>query len=221
MHHQQFDMHLSAEHISREVVAILEKSGFTQDYFRNNRNSEPPHYHASYRMHLNKPENALWESTVALLTGDPNFRGCLEEEMFSDTLRYEFDTHAVVCPSPLSFKPFVLSMCAVGEHKACDIHINIDLERTHQMALAEMERFNFISFEREVRGNMRRIYSLTFEDLEFGDRVFRKLYGILKCIPSLVGKMKLEKVTRFLVYPNDANQLPIVRNQDAQKWLAG
>ncbi len=218
MNNRPFDIHLSAKSIADATREILEASGFIQDFFRNNRNSEPPHYHASLKMHLGTPDNVLWNNTKAILLGDPEFCGCLEEEEFQ--LQEKIETCGIDESACGDIPAFALDTCKPGEHKACDIHININLEESAPSALMKMERFNFISFEREVGGTMRRIYSLTFEDLELGGQVFRKLYNMLVYVPHLVGKMKLEKVTRFLVYPNTADQLPIVRNQTARKWLA-
>ncbi len=216
---QQFDIHLSAEAISPKTVDSLEESGFKKDFFQNNRNSKPPHYHASFRTHFNEPDDALWQRTVVLLTSDPNFRGCLEEEVFNGELRYHFDSHDLSSGASVSITPFVLQTCEPCEHKGCDIHINIDLQATRPEALGRMEEFNFISFEREVDGVMRRIYSLTFGNIRHGERVFHRLHELFQIIPGLVGKMKLEKVTRFMVHPDDAGQLPIIRDANAEAWL--
>ena len=82
-----------------------------------------------------------------------------------------------------------------------------------------MEDFNFISFEREIDGVMRRVYSLTFGNVQHGENVFHKLHELFQFIPGLVGKMKLEKVTRFMVHPDEAGQLPITRDANAEAWL--
>ena len=213
------DTHLSAEAISAETIAQLESLGFKEDFFRNNRNSRPPHYHASYKEHLPEANDEMWENALALLKSDSSFRGCLEEEAFSDELRYELDTRTLTIEGTEYIHPFVLEICKPGEHKACDIHINIDLELTSLEGLKKLQEFNFISFEREITGKMRRIHSLTFENFGQGKEVFEKLYVLLKQIPGLVGKMKLEKVTRFMVHPTGAEQLPIVRDAFARSWL--
>ncbi len=215
----QIDMHLSAEAIGLETIVRLEGLGFKKDFFQNNRNSKPPHYHASYRHHFREPNDELWQSAVDLLRSDPGFRGCLEEEEFSDGLRYHFDTRSLTGGSKEVIRPFALETCKPGEHKACDIHINVDLEQTSSEGLKELEKFNFISFEREVDGVLRRVYSLTFEHIDRGKEVFESLRNRFEQIPGLVGKMKLEKVTRFMVHPIGAEQLPIVRDAFVQSWL--
>ncbi|MEK7068880.1 MAG: hypothetical protein AAB947_00690 [Patescibacteria group bacterium] len=214
-----FDIHLSAELIGRETIRQLESFGFREDFFRNNRNSKPPHYHASYRTHLDAPDNILWGRTVSLLTSAPGFRGCLEEESFGD-LRYNLNTLSSVSDTKLCVQPFELETCRPGEHKTCDVHINVNMDRTTPDGLEHMEQFNFISFDRTVGKETRRVYSLTFEDLTLGEEVFHRLYGIFQNIPGLVGKMKRERVTRFMVSPSDAEQLPIVRTTFAKSWLA-
>ncbi len=213
------DIHLSAEAISPKTVAQLEGLGFKEDFFRNNRNSNPPHYHAFYKEHFGEQSDELWGNAVALLKSDLGFRGCLEEEEFSDGFRHELDTRALAIAGTGSVRSFVLETCKPGEHKACDIHINIDLEQTSLEGLKKLEEFNFISFERKVDGKMRRIHSLTFENLEQGKEVFETLHLLLKQVRGLVGKMKLEKVTRFMVHPSGAEQLPIVRDAFARSWL--
>jgi hypothetical protein len=215
--HPHFDIHLSAESISPETIVAFEALGFKKDFFQNNRNSKPPHYHASYETHLDGPDDALWDRAISLLKSSPGFRGCLEEEEFGG-LRYDLDT-------PLRFRrfmrdrPFELETCRPGEHKACDLHINIDVDRTLLIALNQMDGFNFCSFDRTVDNETHRIYSLTFEDVVVGEEVLHRLHRIFQKIPGLVGKMKLEKVTRFMVYPPDAEQLPIVRSTFAKTWL--
>ncbi len=227
-HRHEFDVHLSAENIDKETITAIERLGYKQDDFHNNRNSAPPSYHASYHKHLSKPCDALWRDTTEILWRSPTFRGCLEEELFG-CLRYEFDTHDASA-WPFSTSPFPLEKCKPGEHKECDIHVSVDLKRAAPSAIAKLEELNMISFDRNVVEprevdlspiiKRRRVYSLTFEDVELGEQVFHRLYGIIRNLPGLNGKMKLEQVTRFLVRPSDAEQLPIVRNAYARAWLS-
>ena len=212
------DIHLSAESINPETVAAFEALGFKQDIFQNNRNSKPPHYHASYRTHINEPDDALWERAVALLRSVCGFGGCLEEESLGD-LRHDLNTSSDVSGGVLLVRPFELDTCRPGEHKECDLHINIDVGRTTPAGIEQMERFNFCSFDRTVDDETHRVYSLTFEDVVLGEEVLHRLYELFQKIPGLVGRMKLEKVTRFMVHPSDAEQLPIVRSVFAQGWL--
>lgn len=213
------DIHLSAEAVDPATVTGLEGLAFKPDFFQNSKNNKPPHYHASFRTHLGTPDNALWQSAVSLLKSDPHFRGCLEEEINRDAFRYSLDT--VSCPpgDMPEIRPFKLETCSRGQHKSCDIHINIDLGVSSDEGIERLEAFNFISFERVVAGITCRVYSLTFESLDRGKNVFEALHVLFKQIPGLKGKMKLEEVTRFMAYPEEAEQLPIVRDTFLESWL--
>jgi hypothetical protein len=212
-----YDIHLSAEVISKDTINQIAALGLVEDFLRNNINSTTPHFHASLPDHIVIPDDSLWSELTKVLVADLSFRGCLEEELLDDRRRRVFAT--TISTTVGKTFPFRLETCRAGEHKACDLHIRVDLQKTSVEALELMEQFNFISFERLVSGVWRRIYSLTFEDITIGVDVMDKLQSCFEQISGLTGQMKLEEVTRFWVHPSDAMQLPIVRNADANAWL--
>lgn len=213
-----YDIHLSAGAITFETIQSLGRLGMTEDYLRNNLNSVTPHYHGSMP-HMDEPNEELWRELKKVLSADSRFRGALEFEQNDSTLCYRFETPLTTAPS--NALPFRLEKCKPGEHKACDVHLRVDPVKTTPGAIEELKRFNFISFERLVGGVWYPVYSLTFENLTVGKAVMSRLVTILESIPGLVAKMKLERIHDFWVHPDDAHQLPIVRNTDAEDWLSG
>lgn len=217
--HIEYDFHISAETISKNTIAEILELGFDEDALRNNLNSAPPHFHASFKHHYHKPKDDLWNNTKAIVEADSIFRGCLEEEMMVDSKRCFFS----VPDGPImqrSIPCFKLSECEFGEHKECDIHITIDPILTSSSVVEWLEQANFISFDRLRGSNWCRIFSLTFEATSDAEQIFSALKQVFLTIPGLNAKMKLEYVHRFLVVPKNAGQLPIVRSTDVAEWLS-
>ena len=211
-----YDIHLSASAISPAAIEAIEKLGMTKDGLRNNRNSVEPHHHAS-APHLEGADEELWVAVKNILRADPGFRGALEFEFNDVNLRQFFKTSPTV--TPMKTAPFRLSQCRPGEHKACDLHIRVNPLETSVEALNELDKFNFIFFERLVGEVWHPVYTLTFEDTSIGKAVMERLATHLGSIPGLVAKMKLEIIHDHWVHPADATQLPIVRTKDAEVWL--
>lgn len=211
-----YDIHLSASAISPAAIGAIEKLGMTKDGLRNNRNSVEPHHHAS-APHLEGADEELWVAVKNILRADPGFRGALEFEFNDVNLRRYFKTSSAV--TPLETVPFRLEQCRPGEHKACDVHIRVDPLETSATAIKELDKFNFIFFERLVGKIWHPVYTLTFEDTSIGKAVMERLATHFESIPGLVAKMKLEIIHDYWVHPDDATQLPIVCTKDAEDWL--
>jgi hypothetical protein len=213
---KHYDIHLSSSAISTETITKLGALGMSRDELQNNRNSVEPHYHGSMP-HMDIPNESLWVLLKETLVADPTFRGALEFEINDSDFVYHFNTSKNLIPDLAN--PFKLEECIPGEHKACDVHIRVDPINSSLEAIAELENFNFIYFERKVKGICYPVYTLTFENATIAEAVAKRLVASLEKIPNLVAKMKIEKIYDHWVYPEDATQLPIVRTNDAEGWL--
>ena len=110
--------------------------------------------------------------------------------------------------------------CGSGMHKACDIHLSIEVERSDSAAVEHVDDLQLISFDKPVGDTTRRVHSITCESVEDGRCVFQCLVKHMSCVPGLVGKIKMEETTRFLRVPSDAPTLPITTAEEVARWLS-
>lgn len=133
----KYDIHLSAFEISRESIKGFEQLGFQRDEFANNTRCEVTAYHATYRGKEHLPNTILWDKLCQILENDKTFSGGLEEE--------GFDADAIIffSGSGNKIKPLLPAMQteqpAHNVYKACDIHINIDIENSDPSCLQYLE----------------------------------------------------------------------------------
>ncbi|MFZ2890090.1 hypothetical protein, partial [Sulfuricurvum sp.] len=196
----KYDVHLSAFEISRESITALEKIGFSRDEFTNNTRCERTAYHATYRgTNLVSPDNVLWDNICAILQSDSAFIGALEEE--------EIDEDEIICFQAKQYKEIALlpsfetKQPAPDQYKACDIHINIDLEKSDVNALKHLDILNVASFDKPIANKIHRIFTVTTDTLDNGYEVFAIIGNHLQQTEGLSGKMKFEKTTRHFRKP--------------------
>lgn len=201
-----------------------------EDFLREHRNSESPHWHGSYREHLPRLD-VIWERVVKILKDDETFGGTLEGELNLSDWKVQCTTGRKRDSEHINLsRPFDLETCLPGEHKACDIHLKVHPGLTSVGSVEKLERLGFIYFKKDVPNldddpqyvgvNTYDIFSLTFEDVEIGKRVFAVLREELAINHGVYGWLKFEVAERYWVHPADAKQLPIVRTAFAKAWLA-
>lgn len=217
MEQDDFDIHLSAGNMSRATVLAVEALGFVRDEFANNTRCVAVAYHATYRGPSSLPDDELWRKCCDALQADEGFSGCLEEESISDHHRRTLSRHSGE-PSPL-LPPIHFITVPAGEHKACDLHISVSLDRSTKSAIKQLESLELVSFEKPSAEGVRRVYTATCQAWEDGERLFAVLGQHLDRIPGLHGKMKLEKTIRFLRHPQDAVALPLLTPKAAKRWF--
>lgn len=212
------DLHLSALSISSFTCDDLERLGFSRDVFANNRYCVASAYHGSYTGALSIPDDKLWVDLCSLLLSDPQFQGHLEEEC---TQRREFITGPTdTAVGPGSIPPFHMEPVPFGRHKACDIHLGIELDLSSAESCHALEMLRMASFDRVGDKGTRRIYTVTCESESDGHAVFDVLYAFIKLLPGFVGKIKLESTTRYLRHPENAEGLPIVTTRAVRDWMS-
>lgn len=212
------DIHLSAYRISPATIQKLEKSGFCRDDFANNTRCDVTAYHATFRGEIHPSADHLWEETRSILEADPLFEGGLEEEAYAPDETVYFNGQEVV-PAPLPAPSLPMAQPPPGKHKACDIHININLNRTSDAALAFINSLEFASFDRPCGASVHRVFSATCETTDAGRALFNYLSSYLAHIPGLVGKAKIETISRFLRLPENAPVLPMASEDAVLAWL--
>jgi len=197
-------------------VEVLERVGFVRDEFANSTRCVASEYHATYRGGICLPDDHLWSGTCITLQSDSDFIGCLEEEEYQDTdvCLIEGSQEGEIQTLP----PLECAIPSRDKHKACDIHIGI--ERSWSDAVVHcMEHLECACFDKPTADGVRRIYTITCESIGDGRQLFDTLYDLLKCVPGLCGKMKLERTIRFLRVPDDAPTLPISTEESVDSWL--
>jgi hypothetical protein len=212
------DLHLSALSISPGTCQELERIGFFRDEFANNRYCVASAYHGSYAGPGNIPDDRFWDLLKTLLLSDLSFAGHLEEER---TIRREIvRTGRKPGHSIGAILPFHMQPVPDGAHKACDIHLGMELDLSSRESLETLESLKMVSFDKHGTVGVRRIYSLTCENDDDGLALFDALLGIVTSLSGFVGKIKLESITRYLRHPSNADGLPIVTSESARDWLA-
>lgn len=216
------DLHLSAFCISSETIKAVEELGFSRDEFANNTRCERTAYHGTYRGSVLLPSNKIWDALEQILKADQSFVGGLEEEIYDSTqifnyvsIQQETVEHLTEC----LFTPIKCEQPAIGIYKSCDIHINVDLDRTSQRSLTIIDSIGMASFDKPEPDGVHRIYSATCVSVEAGRLLFETLKGIVSILPKAQVKMKFEHTTRYLRIPSDAPALPLVREPDLLEWL--
>ena len=212
------DVHLSAFRILPATVKSIEQVGFARDEFANNTRCLASAYHGTYRGKAKLPDNALWEQVCQILTADPSFRGCLEEESIDPEYDREISGSGAVDPGPLP--AFEIMEVPAGQHKACDLHVGVNLTLSAPTAVEHLSRLQVASFDKPIPEGIRRVFTITCETIADGKSLFDVLYRHLSRVPGLRGKMKLETTTRFLRLPDDAPALPITTKKMVGDWLA-
>lgn len=212
-----FDLHLAAFRIDPGTISQLERMGFVRDEFANNTRCERSEYHATYRGAMALPSDSLWQQTVEFLKTDNNFSGGLEEERAGNSEEFTGDSSFW----PGAPRAIESVTCPAGKHKACDIHIRIELEQSSEEAVNFLERLTLASFEKPGPRGVRRIYTATSETVEDGEKLFSALVSLLRTVPGLRGRAKLEYTTRFFRFPEDAPSLPLVTTSALRRWFGG
>ena len=191
----KYDIHLSAYEISRKAIEQFEFLGFQRDEFANNTRCEVTAYHGTYRGKEHLPNTDLWDNLCNILNKDVTFSGGLEEEEF------EADGTIFFTGEGQQIKPLLpvleTEQPAPKVYKACDIHINIDLENSDIDCLKYLEALQVASFDKPKDGRVHRIYTITTDTLENGLKAFSIISEYLKDIKGLKGKMKLERPLVF------------------------
>jgi hypothetical protein len=217
MDNKKYDIHLSAYEISKAAIKDFETLGFQRDEFANNTRCEVTAYHGTYRGKEHLPNTDLWDSLCKILNEDVTFSGGLEEEEFKSdgTIFFTGEGQEVkpLLPALETEQP------APNIYKACDIHINIDVENSDSGCLEYLEALQVASFDKPKDGKVHRIYTITTDTLENGFKAFSIISEYLKDIKGLKGKMKLEKTTRFLRKPATAYTLPLTNQKSFENWL--
>lgn len=213
----KFDLHLSAYSLSPDTIRKVEALGFKRDMFANNRRCDTTAYHGTFRGERSLPDDGLWKQLEDIFRSDTSFVGGLEEEVFTPAEVIRFNGDSSITPRPAA--DLQSQVPAPGSYKACDIHINVDLEASSDQGIAYLESFGLASFDKPQENGTHRVYSATCASIESGRKLFRELTDILPTIPGLVGKMKFEAVTRFLRLPNTAPALPLTSDNQLEAWL--
>lgn len=214
----RYDLHLSAAHISPQTVRTVEKLGFVRDEFANNTRCLASDYHGTFRGPQRLPDDDLWRQACAALRSDPLFIGCLEEESIEP--EHQRTLHGTGSAMPAPLPPIHLTDVPAGEHKACDLHIGVNLTTSTPAALAQLEHLEIASFDKPTPEGIRRVYTITCATRDDGERMFTHLAQHLSQVPGLHGKMKLEMTTRYLRHPDDAPTLPLTTPAVVAAWLA-
>ena len=213
----KYDIHLSAFEISRKSIIDFEILGFQRDEFANNTRCEITAYHGTYRGKDHLPNTDLWNKLCNVLEKDELFMGGLEEEEF------DADSTMIFINSGMEIKPLLPAMITEqprpNVYKACDIHINIDLGKSDPYILKCLEALEVASFDKPKDGRIHRVYTITTETLEDGQKAFSIIGNYLNGMMGIVGKMKLEKTTRFFRKPSNAYVLPLINKSNFQTWL--
>jgi hypothetical protein len=214
---KKYDIHLSAYTISNKSIKAFEALGFQRDEFANNTRCEVTAYHGTYRGNEKLPNNDLWKKLSQILNSDIEFSGGLEEEEFDGDATIFFESDVIdnieMLPKLETEQP------EPNIYKACDIHINIDLGKSDTSALKYLECLEVASFDKPKNGKIHRIYTVTTETIEDGEKAFKILSDYLKRNNGLNGKIKLEKTTRFLRKPDTAYTLPYTSSKSFKNWL--
>jgi hypothetical protein len=215
----KYDLHLSAYSISLISIRRLEELGFKRDEFANNTKCEATAYHGTFKGNDVLPSNPLWDKICDILNKDDDFSGGLEEEEYDEESIIHFSSQKVNNNISLSPLPIMYTeQPAIGRYKACDIHINIDLSQSALNSLKCLESLEVASFDRQEDNGVHRIFTITCETILDGLEAFSIIGNYLKCIPSLSGKIKIEKTTRFLRQPIAGTSLPLTSNTAFQDW---
>jgi hypothetical protein len=119
--------------------------------------------------------------------------------------------------SPLA--AFEMEAVPPGSHKACDIHLGIELNLSSAESCDALEDLRMASFDRQGEQGVRRIYTVTCESYDDGEAIYETLYSFIRALPGFIGKIKLEETTRYLRHPTHADGLPIVTVTAASRWL--
>lgn len=215
---KKYDLHLSAYQISNNSIKEFEKLGFCRDEFANNTRCEVTSYHGTYRGEKYSPNSAFWNQLYQILEGDYFFSGGLEEEEFDTDKILYFDGLENIGENRI-LPPIYTEQPKANLYKACDIHISVDLEKSDLNSLQFLEALEIASFDKPKENKIFRIYTITTETLENGEKLFAILSTYLKQISCLVGKIKLERTTRFFRKPADAKTLPMVLSSSFDEWL--
>lgn len=212
-----YDMHLAAAEISKHSIDLLQKKGFVRDEFANLTCCHTGEFHGTFKDENLLPSDELWSEICSILEFDEQFSGYLEEEVTETEWRRVLFGQS--SQSPENLPQINLIECPAGRHKACDIHIGINIETSLPSAIKYIEQLQCSSVDRPSPEGIRRVYTITCEVLEDGELLFLKLYKHLSAVEGLYGRMKLEKTTRHYRKPDDAVTLPLATNEAVTEWL--
>jgi hypothetical protein len=214
-----YDIHLAATKISRDATEKLAVLGFERDQFVNLTCCHTGEYHGTYRGSELLPNEVLWQQINAILEADGDkFSGYLEQEMTEPKFRGLIEGRGPAMPPALP--QLKIEDCPASKHKSCDLHVGINLTASDKLAVRLLDGLNLSSVDKDVPNQgQRRVYTITFESLLDGERVFAAFYEYLRSVPGLRGKLKLEKIVRNIRIPADAAVLPIATSEAVAVWL--
>jgi hypothetical protein len=215
----EYDMHLAAARISRSSIEQLAEVGFVRDEFANLTHCHTGEYHATYRGVIPLPDEGVWARTTGILNADERFSGYLELEATPLELLRTYPTPIEGSLPPLP-PAITLVECTAELRKVADVHTGVMLEQSRPEALAWFDALKAAYVEKPTPAGTRRVYTVTFEQVEDAKHFAQVLDAHLRRLPGFVGKMKLEVIKRQLRKPADAVTLPIARPQAVADWIA-
>ena len=144
---KKYDIHLSAYSISRESVQLFEGLGFERDLFANNTRCEATQYHGTYRGQMDLPDDSLWGKLCSIMNSDILFSGSLEEEIFDSSATIYFDRKSNSSESIAKLPKIGITQPNINEYKACDIHINVNMDQSAAKTIEFLECLEIASFD--------------------------------------------------------------------------
>lgn len=216
---KKYDIHLSAYSISRESVQQFEDLGFERDLFANNTRCETTQYHGTYRGQIDLPDDSLWNKLCSIMNLETTFSGSLEEEIYDANATIYFDGKVENSKSVEKLPKIGITQPNISEYKACDIHININIDQSIQKTIEFLECLEIASFDREEEKQLHRIFTITCSTTSDGILILQTLKNYLRSIIGLVGKIKMEQTVRHLRLPINSPQLPLTNSTMVKDWI--
>jgi hypothetical protein len=208
------DLHLSAYSITKNTIPLIENLGFVRDEFFGNTHCDATEYHATFR---GENQVSIFEIASKILKSDSEFEGDFELENSKEEYTKQIQTQNGEVKFLTKLES---SIPKLGVYKACDIHININMNQSCALSVFALESLGLASFKRKKNGEIHIIITPTFEDLEIGKQFFVFFGEYLNSLPSLTAKIKFEVITNHLRIPSLGRCLPLVSSLTALNWLA-
>jgi hypothetical protein len=215
---KHYDIHVSAYQLLPTTVSLLGRLGFGRDSFINNTRCDRTIYHGTFRGSGVLPDDVLWSNIADAVDRDKSFIGSVEQESFDDDDIKFIVPAAFAVARPLQAMPF--HQPRPGEYKQCDIHVNVACATSGADSLALLDLLCLPSFDKPCADGIHRVFSITCDNLQAGEALFRAFLAYLHTFPNLSAKLKLERTDRVLRVPTNAPSLPILSRIDLAAWMA-
>ena len=207
------EIHLALNKVPQTTAYEIDRLGFEDNSFDAQYRVEIADYRRT--MHFdNEPSDSLWGNIIDLIRSDDNVVGTVEQERIDKKYLKRFIRNESTPENIYEIPKLNLGDVQIGSYKKCDLHISVFKNGSNNHILDQLLKSDIPYVERANK----RIHTITSETNEGGRMLFEAWCQIFQDF-NASGKLCMEYTVKHFRNPEDFPILPIVKENDIDKWM--